>query len=67
MLVASLISTACPIGVLLGGSGIRRTVALVKPDVGALLMQRKPYLNRNAFCSVSAASVTQLREVNHHD
>ena len=67
MLVPSLTRDARPIGVLLGGSGICQTVAPLKPDVGALLMPRKPYTDRDASGSLSAASVDSLWETDRHD
>ena len=65
MFVASLLSNARAIGVLLGGSGICQTVAA--PDRGALLMSRKPYAERDAAGSVSVASVDSLWEIGRHD
>ena len=67
MLVPSLTRDARPIGVLLGGSGICHTVAPLKPDVGALLMPCKPYADRDASGSLSAACVDSLRETDRHD
>ena len=65
MFVASLLSNARAIGVLLGGSGICHTVAT--PDVGALLIPRKPYAERDVDGSVSAASIDVLWQAGRHD
>ena len=67
MLVPSLPRDARPIGVLLGGSGICQTAAPLKPDVGALLMPCKPYADRDASGSLSAASADSLWETDRHD
>jgi len=65
MFVASQISTARAIGVLLGGSGIGESVAL--PVVGALLMPRRPHVDQDATSSVCVASVDSLWEIGRHD
>lgn len=67
MLVPRLTRDARPTGVLLGGSGICQPAAPLKPDVGALLMPRKPYTDRDASGSLSAACVDSLRETDRHD
>ena len=65
MFVASQISTARAIGVLLGGSGMGESIAL--PNVGALLMPRKPYAERDVDGSVSVASIDVLWQAGRHD
>ena len=67
MLVPSLTRDARPIGVLLGGSGICQTVAPLTRDIGALLMPRKPYTDRDASGSLSGACVDPLGEIDLHD
>jgi hypothetical protein len=67
MLVPRLTRDARPIGVLLGGSGICQTVAPQQSDVGALLMPRKPYTDRDASGSLSGACVDSLWETDRHD
>ena len=65
MFIASLFSNARAVGVLLGGSGIGQTVAA--PDVGALLIPRKPYAERDVDGSVSVASIDSLWQAGRHD
>lgn len=64
MFVASQISTARAIGVLLGGSGIGQSVA--PPDVGALLMPRRR-ADQDGINPACVASVNSLRKIGRHD
>jgi len=65
MFVASQISTARAIGVLLGGSGLGQSVA--PPDVGALLMPRRPRADQDGINPACVASVNSLWQAGRHD
>lgn len=64
MFAASVSHQVRPIGVLLGGSGIRRIVEPKKPDVGVLL---KPRTDLRASRSMPMDAVASPWEVDCHD
>jgi hypothetical protein len=64
MFAASLSHQACPVSVLLGGSGRHRIVEQKKPDVAALL---KPRADLGVSRSMPADAVVPPWEVDFHD
>lgn len=64
MFAASLSHPVRPVSVLLGGSGIRRTVEQKKPDVAALL---KPRTDLGVSRPMPADAVVPPWEVDFHD